>query len=249
MLLRLQQAAVPGRLLPLTGELAAGQLLHVAGPNGAGKSTLLSVIAGLQPASGTVLLDEQPLSDWNGAAMARVRGWLPQQQAPLSQMPVWHYLRLHLKQAGGQTDDRLSTLLKRLQLQYKLSRSLTRLSGGEWQRVRLAAVCVQVDPNINPHGRLLILDEPMTALDIAQQKAVDDLIADLCAAGISVIASSHDLNHSLQQADRVWLMDQGALIAQGEPAEVLTPQRLTPIYQIAFRQLELEGRTLLTVLP
>ncbi|MEN4702571.1 vitamin B12 ABC transporter ATP-binding protein BtuD [Pantoea agglomerans] len=249
MLLRLQQAALPGRLLPLTGELAAGQLLHVAGPNGAGKSTLLSVIAGLQPASGTVLLDEQPLSDWNGAAMARVRGWLPQQQAPLSQMPVWHYLRLHLKQAGGQTDDRLSTLLKRLQLQDKLSRSLTRLSGGEWQRVRLAAVCVQVDPNINPHGRLLILDEPMTALDIAQQKAVDDLIADLCAAGISVIASSHDLNHSLQQADRVWLMDKGALIAQGEPAEVLTPQRLTPIYQIAFRQLELEGRTLLTVLP
>lgn len=249
MLLRLQQAAVPGRLLPLTGELAAGQLLHVAGPNGAGKSTLLSVIAGLQPASGTVLLDEQSLSDWNGAAMARVRGWLPQQQAPLSQMPVWHYLRLHLKQAAGQTDDRLSTLLKRLQLQDKLSRSLTRLSGGEWQRVRLAAVCVQVDPNINPHGRLLILDEPMTALDIAQQKAVDDLIADLCAAGISVIASSHDLNHSLQQADRVWLMDKGALIAQGEPAEVLTPQRLTPIYQIAFRQLELEGRTLLTVLP
>lgn len=249
MLLRLQQAAVPGRLLPLTGELAAGQLLHVAGPNGAGKSTLLSVIAGLQPASGTVLLDEQPLSDWSGAAMARVRGWLPQQQAPLSQMPVWHYLRLHLKQAAGQADDRLSTLLKRLQLQDKLSRSLTRLSGGEWQRVRLAAVCVQIDPHINPHGRLLILDEPMTALDIAQQKAVDDLIADLCAAGISVIASSHDLNHSLQQADRVWLMDQGALIAQGEPAEVLTPQRLTPIYQIAFRQLELEGRTLLTVLP
>lgn len=249
MLLRLQQAAVPGRLLPLTGELAAGQLLHVAGPNGAGKSTLLSVIAGLQPASGTVLLDEQPLSDWNGAAMARVRGWLPQQQAPLSQMPVWHYLRLHLKQAAGQTDDRLSMLLKRLQLQDKLSRSLTRLSGGEWQRVRLAAVCMQIDPNINPHGRLLILDEPMTALDIAQQKAVDDLIADLCAAGISVIASSHDLNHSLQQADRVWLMDQGALIAQGEPAEVLTPQRLTPLYQIAFRQLELEGRTLLTVLP
>lgn len=249
MLLRLQQAAVSRRLLPLTGELAAGQLLHVAGPNGAGKSTLLSVIAGLQPASGTVLLDEQPLSDWNGAAMARVRGWLPQQQAPLSQMPVWHYLRLHLKQAAGQTDDRLSTLLKRLQLQDKLSRSLTRLSGGEWQRVRLAAVCMQIDPNINPHGRLLILDEPMTALDIAQQKAVDDLIADLCAAGISVIASSHDLNHSLQQADRVWLMDKGALIAQGEPAEVLTPQRLTPIYQIAFRQLELEGRTLLTVLP
>ena len=249
MLLRLQQAAVPGRLLPLTGELAAGQLLHIAGPNGAGKSTLLSVIAGLQSASGRVLLDEQLLSNWNGAALSRVRGWLPQQQAPLSQMPIWHYLRLHLKSAGPQADARLSMLLQRLQLQDKLSRSLTRLSGGEWQRVRLAAVCAQIDPHINPHGRLLILDEPLTALDIAQQKAVDDLIAALCASGISVIASSHDLNHSLQQADRVWLMDSGQVIAQGEPSKVLTPQRLTPLYQIAFRQLELEGRTLLTVLP
>lgn len=249
MLLRLQQAAVPGRLLPLTGELAAGQLLHIAGPNGAGKSTLLSVIAGLQSASGRVLLDEQPLSNWNGAALSRVRGWLPQQQAPLSQMPIWHYLRLHLKSAGPQADARLSMLLQRLQLQDKLSRSLTRLSGGEWQRVRLAAVCAQIDPHINPHGRLLILDEPLTALDIAQQKAVDDLIAALCASGISVIASSHDLNHSLQQADRVWLIDSGQVIAQGEPSKVLTPQRLTPLYQIAFRQIELEGRTLLTVLP
>lgn len=249
MLLRLHQAAVPGRLLPMNGELAAGQLLHVAGPNGAGKSTLLSVIAGLQPASGRVLLDEKPLSDWRGAALSRVRGWLPQQQAPLSQMPVWHYLRLHLKQAGSQSDVRLSTLLQQLQLQDKLTRSLTRLSGGEWQRVRLAAVCAQIDPLINPHGRLLILDEPMTALDIGQQKAADDLIAALCAAGISVIASSHDLNHSLQHADRVWLMNRGQVVAQGEPAKVLTPQRLTPLYQITFRQIQLEGRTLLTILP
>ena len=249
MLLRLHQAAVPGRLLTMNGELAAGQLLHVAGPNGAGKSTLLSVMAGLQPASGRVLLDEKPLRDWNGAALSRVRGWLPQQQAPLSQMPVWHYLRLHLKQAGSQSDVRLSTLLQQLQLQDKLTRSLTRLSGGEWQRVRLAAVCAQIDPLINPHGRLLILDEPMTALDIGQQKAADDLIAALCAAGISVIASSHDLNHSLQHADRVWLMNRGQVVAQGEPAKVLTPQRLTPLYQITFRQIQLEGRTLLTVLP
>lgn len=249
MLLRLQQAAVPGRLMPFSGEIAAGQLLHVAGPNGAGKSTLLSVIAGLQPATGSVALDERPLSDWQGAALARVRGWLPQQQMPLSQMPVWHYLRLHFKQGGAQADARLGTLLQQLQLQDKLSHSLTRLSGGEWQRVRLAAVCLQIDPRINPLGRLLILDEPMTALDIGQQKAVDDLIAELCAAGISVIASSHDLNHSLQRASQIWLMDRGQLIAQGEPAAVLTPQRLTPLYQVAFRQLELEGRTLLTVLP
>ncbi|MGK3141147.1 vitamin B12 ABC transporter ATP-binding protein BtuD [Pantoea sp. C2G6] len=249
MLLRLEQVAVPGRLLPLTAALAAGQLLHIAGPNGAGKSTLLSAIAGLQPAQGSVMLDGRPLAQWSGRALAGVRGWLPQQQAALSPMPVWHYLRLHLRSAGAQAETRLSTLLHRLQLHDKLTRSLSQLSGGEWQRVRLAAVCAQVDPQINAQGRLLILDEPFSALDIAQQKAADDLLAELCAAGIGVIASSHDLNHSLQQADRVWLMGQGQLIAQGTAAEVLTPQRLSPLYQVTFRQLVLEGHRLLTVLP
>ncbi|MBS6034659.1 MAG: vitamin B12 ABC transporter ATP-binding protein BtuD [Pantoea sp.] len=249
MLLRLKQVAVSGRLLPFSSALDAGQLLHLVGPNGAGKSTLLSVIAGLQSADGSVELDQRPLGNWHGSALAQVRGWLPQQQLPLSQMPVWHYLRLHLQPADTGADRRLTTLLQRLQLDDKLTRLLTRLSGGEWQRVRLAAVCAQIDPQINPRGRLLILDEPLTALDLAQQKAVDDLIAELCAAGISVIASSHDLNHSLQQADCVWLMHQGQVVAQGTPAMVLTPSQLTPLYQIAFRQLEIEGRTLLTVLP
>lgn len=247
MLLRLKQVAVSGRLLPFSSTLDAGQLLHLVGPNGAGKSTLLSVIAGLQATDGSVLLDERPLSEWSGKALARVRGWLPQQQLPLSQMPVWHYLRLHLQPDDPHADERLATLLQRLQLDDKLSRLLSQLSGGEWQRVRLAAVCAQIDPQINPRGRLLILDEPLTALDLAQQKAVDDLIAGLCAAGISVIASSHDLNHSLQRADCVWLMHQGEVVAQGTPAAVLTPAQLTPLYQIAFRQLETEGRTLLMV--
>lgn len=249
MLLRLKQVAVSGRLLPFSSTLDAGQLLHLAGPNGAGKSTLLSVIAGLQATDGSVLLDERPLSEWSGKALARVRGWLPQQQLPLSQMPVWHYLRLHLQPDDPRADERLATLLQRLQLDDKLSRLLSQLSGGEWQRVRLAAVCAQIDPQINPRGRLLILDEPLTALDLAQQKAVDDLIAGLCAAGISVIASSHDLNHSLQRADCVWLMHQGEVVAQGTPAAVLTPAQLAPLYQIAFRQLETEGRTLLMVQP
>ena len=249
MLLRLDEVAVSGRLLPCSGALDAGMLLHLAGPNGAGKSTLLSAIAGLQATDGRILLEARPLGEWNGAALARVRGWLPQQQLPLSQMPVWHYLRLHLQPTPAAGEARLATLLQRLQLNDKLSRLLHRLSGGEWQRVRLAAVFAQIDPQINPRGRLLILDEPLTALDLAQQKAVDDLIAELCAAGISVIASSHDLNHSLQQADCVWLMHQGRVVAQGAPAAVLTPPLLTPLYQIAFRQLEIEGRTLLTVLP
>lgn len=249
MFFSLKDAAVAGRLLPFTAEIHSGKLMHVVGPNGAGKSTLLALLAGLQPYDGEASLMGNPLHEWRGSALAQLRAWLPQQHIPLSPMPVYHYIRLHLQSTLPQADQRLTELLDKFQLRDKLRRSLTELSGGEWQRVRVVAACAQVDPQINAQGRLLILDEPMTALDIAQQKAVDEVIKELCQAGICVIASSHDLNHSLLHADSAWLLHRGKLMAQGEPSRVLTPERLSPLYHITFRQLELEGRTLLTVMP
>lgn len=249
MLLSLENAAVPGRLQPVSGTMQAGQRVHLVGPNGAGKSTLLSALAGLEPFTGRATLLNTALASWTGPALASVRSWLPQQQLPPGQMPVYHYLRLHLSSSTSPDEARLATILSRLQLDDKLAWPLTQLSGGEWQRVRLGAAMMQIDPQINARGQLLILDEPMTALDVAQQKAVDDLISELCAAGVCVVASSHDLNHSLWYANQVWLLHQGQVVLQGEPADVLRPEQLSPLYGIPFRQLILEGRPLLTVLP
>lgn len=246
MVISLKDAAVPGRLAPFSAGVAAGTLLHLVGPNGAGKSSLLALMAGLLPGEGEVRLLERPLREWRGPALARVRAWLPQQIAP-GFMPVYHYLRLHLSDA--RSDAALTGLLETLQLQDKLARPLTQLSGGEWQRVRLAAVFAQIDPALNPQGKVLLLDEPMTGLDIAQQNAVHNLIVGLRRAGICVIASSHDLNHTLRHADSVWLMAQGRVIAQGAAAAILTPERLSDLYAIPFRQLELDGRPLLTAQP
>ncbi|WP_312240450.1 vitamin B12 ABC transporter ATP-binding protein BtuD [Pantoea sp.] len=249
MLMKLEGVAVPGRLAPFSATLSGGELLHLVGPNGAGKSTLLALMTGLLAFQGELEFLQQPLARWTPQALAQRRAWLPQQQAPLSQMPVFHYLRLHLQKESDkkQVDAALGELLEKLQLSDKLTRPLTQLSGGEWQRVRLAAVVLQIDPTSNPQGKLLILDEPMTALDVAQQKAVDDVLARLRNAGIAVIASGHDLNHSLQQADNVWLMHQGSVVAQGPASRLLTPERLSPVYQVAFRQFELDGQRLLTV--
>lgn len=246
MVLRLRHAGVPGRLAPVSGDVGAGTLLHLVGPNGAGKSTLLARMAGLLAGEGEICLLARPLERWPRQALAQTRAWLPQQSPP-GIMPVYHYLRLHL--ADRQSETRLTALLERLQLQDKLTRPLAQLSGGEWQRVRLAAVFAQIDPAINPQGKVLILDEPMTGLDIAQQKGAHSLIVELCRAGICVIASSHDLNHTLHHADQVWLMAQGKVIAQGAAAAILTPQRLSALYAMPFRQLELDGRPLLTVQP
>lgn len=234
MLLQCQGASVAGRLAPVDLSVYSGQLVHVVGPNGAGKSTLLNVLAGLLPAQGVIQFAHQPLSAMRGNTLAQCRAWLPQQQMALGSMPVWHYLRQHFSSVSSQTDVTLNAVLTQLNLQDMLSRSLTQLSGGEWQRVRLAAVIVQIHPAINPLGKVLILDEPMTALDVAHQRAVDKLLVELCQAGIAVIASGHDLNHSLRHAHLIWLMHQGRLVKQGAPRDVLTAANLAPLYHTEF---------------
>lgn len=247
MLLQCQGASVVGRLAPVNLQVNAGEQIHVVGPNGAGKSTLLNLLSGLLSSQGSVLLDGQPLTELRGAALAQLRAWLPQQQMAPGQMPVWHYLRMHLGAVTASIDNVLSDVLAQLSLQDKLTRSLTQLSGGEWQRVRLAAVVLQIHPAINPHGKLLLLDEPMSALDVAQQRAVDKLLAELCRSGLAIVASGHDLNHSLRHANRVWLMHHGAVIQQGKPQEVLTAAQLAPIYQTPFEQIDTEQGPLLFI--
>lgn len=234
MLLQCQGVSVAGRLAPVDFSVDAGEWVHLVGPNGAGKSTLLSVLSGLMSAEGVIQLAGESLNTLSGSALAQWRAWLPQQQVALGTMPVWHYLRLHFSSASPQADVTLNDVLAQLSVQDKLTRKLTQLSGGEWQRVRLAAVVMQIHPAINPHGKLLILDEPMTALDVAQQRAVDKLLLQLCHAGIAVIASGHDLNHSLRHADRVGLMHQGEVVMQGRAREVLTAANLAPLYQTEF---------------
>ncbi|MBA0038126.1 vitamin B12 ABC transporter ATP-binding protein BtuD [Pantoea sp. BIGb0393] len=238
MVLQCHGASVSGRLAPVELCVNAGELVHLVGPNGAGKSTLLAMLSGLLPSQGSMLIGGTALAALSGAALAQLRGWLPQQQMAPGQMPVWHYLRMHIALLTAETDDVFQDVLAQLGLQDKLTRSVTQLSGGEWQRVRLAAVVLQVHPALNPRGKLLLLDEPMSALDVAQQRAVDKLLAELCRSGLAIVASGHDLNHSLRHADRVWLMHRGEVVKQGRASAVLTAAQLAPLYQTPFEQID-----------
>ncbi|QKJ87013.1 Vitamin B12 import ATP-binding protein BtuD [Paramixta manurensis] len=247
MLLEIERAAVSGRLSPFSACVSAGERIHLLGPNGAGKSSLLARLSGLLPGVGRVQFLGQPLENWSGKQLARLRAWLPQQQPPLGQMAVFHYLQLHLVDEAPQDESTLQTILHCLQLKDKLSRRLTHLSGGEWQRVRLAAALLQIGSGPVAKGKLLLLDEPMSGLDVAQQAAVDDLLAPLSANGVAVIMSGHDLNHSLHQAQRVWLMKAGQVVAQGAVEEVMQPELLQQVYEVPFRKLCVEGHNMLTV--
>lgn len=242
-LMQLQDVAESTRLGPLSGSIKAGEILHLVGPNGAGKSTLLARMAGLTSGAGTVVFGGTALESWPAAKLAQHRAYLAQQQNPPFAMPVWHYLTLH--QHDKTRTDLLKEVAEALGLGDKLERGTNQLSGGEWQRVRLAAVMLQISPDSNPHGQLLLLDEPMNSLDVAQQNALDRLLSRLCLQGIAVVMSSHDLNHTLRHAHQAWLLKRGALIACGPREEVLTPPNLARAYGLNFRRLDVEGHRML----
>lgn len=242
-LMQLAGVAEKGRLEPVNADVHAGEIVHLVGPNGAGKSTLLARMAGLTSGEGEIVLQGHSLHEWSPVSLAHRRSYLVQQQTPPFAMPVWHYLALH--QHDKTQTALLDEVTAALGLEDKLQRNANQLSGGEWQRVRLAAVILQIHPAGNPHGCLLLLDEPMNSLDIAQQAALDKLLSQLSGRGIAVVMSSHDLNHTLRHAHRVWLLARGKLLASGPRDNVLTPPNLANAYGMSFRRLDIEVHRML----
>ena len=242
-LMQLQNVGEGVRLQSISAVVERGEMVHLVGPNGAGKSTLLTRMAGLSRGKGDIVFNGQSLETWPAAQLARHRAYLSQHQAPPFAMPVWQFLMLHQSQTQDTTVS--VHVADALGLSNKLKRNVSQLSGGEWQRVRLAAVILQIHPAVNPNGQLLLLDEPMNSLDVAQQAALDKLLVELCAAGVAVVMSSHDLNHTLRHAHQSWLICRGQAIACGETSAVLTEENLTAAYAIPFQRIAVAGHFML----
>lgn len=242
-LMQLQEVSESVRLQDFSADVGHREIIHLVGPNGAGKSTLLTRMAGLSRGRGEITLNGQALDEWPATVLARHRAYLSQHQSPPFAMPVWQFLMLH--QHDNQDASLSVSVTNALGLNSKLGRNVNQLSGGEWQRVRLAAVILQIHPAANPDGQLLILDEPMNSLDVAQQAALDRLLAELRTAGITIVMSSHDLNYTLRHADTVWLLCDGRLIATGDTEMVMQPKNLADAYNMSFHRLEIAGHQML----
>jgi vitamin B12 transport system ATP-binding protein len=126
-----------------------------------------------------------------------------------------------------------------------LHRTVHQLSGGEWQRVRLAAMCLQVWPTLNPYSRLLILDEPSAPLDIGQERYLQQMITQLAKHGLTVVVANHNLNVTLKQADQVILLNKGVAIASGTPTAVLLPDVLSTVYDAEVEIAQVNGKPML----
>lgn len=242
--MHVKHISVGSRLLPLSFECKAGEIVHVVGPNGSGKSTLLAAISGTlshrDGMSGEVCVGDKNLLTLPLSEQAHVRGYLCQQSRPAFNVDVFQYLALSLPSGAEIADvkvrDAVNMVVKLVQLQDKLHRSIQTLSGGEWQRVRLAGVCLQVWRTINPFSQFLILDEPAAPLDIAQEGLLYQLINAMAAQGIGVLVANHDLNRTLKHADKVLLLNNGVLHSSGNADTVLTEEALGEVFNTQVKK-------------
>lgn len=215
-------------------ELPDGAITAIVGPNGCGKSTLLrSVGRVLKPSSGAVLLDGEPVHALPTRQVARRLGLLPQSNVVPEQLTVRDLVargRFPHRGAFGrwthEDEEAVTEAMAATRTTELADRVVDELSGGQRQRVWIALVLAQQTP-------VLLLDEPTTYLDLAHRLEVLHLLRELNAAReITVVMVLHDLNEACRYADHLIAMREGAVVAQGPPVDVATPELVREVFGV-----------------
>jgi iron complex transport system ATP-binding protein len=220
-----------GRLVlkELNGVICPGTLTALIGPNGSGKSTLLLALSGLLPYNGSLTLGERELSGISRRELGRLVGVVPQQtrmSAPFTVYEVVALGRLPYHRVSGEDDRLILEAVERMELERLLFRDVTKLSGGEAQRVSVAAVLAQDPP-------VMLLDEPASALDPRHTARLFSLLRELAAEGKTIIAVAHDVNLAAAFADFILAVKDGKILFSA-PAVELDGAVLERVYDTSF---------------
>ena len=232
-----QQIRRGGRSLLQDIELqfAASGFSVILGPNGAGKSTLLKLIAGQDKIEqGGIRLDGTDIHAIDLSERACRLAMLTQEHPlnfPFSVLDVVRMGCYPLGLSDEASVHKAQTLLKRMELDGLASRNYLTLSGGEKQRVQMARVLAQ----LGDESQLLLLDEPLTGMDLRHQHLTLDYLRQLAQTGLRVIAVLHDPLLAAQYADHLILLKQGRLKAEGDLTTVWNDATLSDLYDLPLR--------------
>jgi iron complex transport system ATP-binding protein len=215
--------------------LRGGEMVAIVGPNGAGKSTLLRLLsADLRPTHGSVVLKGRSIDTWSPADLAMQRSMLSQHVTVSFPFTVEEVVRM----GGGNRpltaiQELIDDAIAEVGLDAFRHRELPTMSGGEQQRAHFARILVQLACGEAACGPgVLMLDEPTSSLDLRHQIALVETSKLRARNGTAVIAVLHDLNLAIRFADRIVVMCDGAIAAEGTPQETITSDVLRRVFHI-----------------
>ena len=228
--------------------LRAGEVTAVVGPNGAGKSTLLGCLAGLRaPSQGAVRLDGRPIGALSDRERAQRIGYLPQTPEIAWRLDVHTFVRLgrtaHRGVFGESVADAeaVDRALADARMTAFADRDVTTLSGGERARALIARA-------LAGEPAWLLADEPLTGLDLGHQMDAADLLRRIAGGAVGVVVTLHDLAFAARTADRIVVMAEGRILADGPPMQALTPPILARAYGVDARWIDGHGGPLLDIM-
>jgi iron complex transport system ATP-binding protein len=215
----------------LSATLVPGQITAIVGPNGAGKSSLLLGLAGLLPPSaGALMLDGSPLASLPARTRAQAIGYLPQSADVAWDVAVESLVALGRLPWRDRGEAAIAAAIAALDLEPLRHRPVSQLSGGERARVLLARV-------LAGEPRWILADEPLAALDLAHQLRLIAHLRGCAESGQGAVLVLHDLGIAMNHADRVLVLKDGALIADGAPAQALAPEVIAQTWGVTARWL------------
>lgn len=218
----------------LNVDITPGVITSIIGPNGCGKSTLLRSLARLlRPSSGQVLIDASDISSLSSRQLAQKLGMLPQSPTAPDGIVVADLVgrgrtphQSLLGRWSSRDYDAVADALTSTGIADLAERSVDELSGGQRQRVWIAMALAQ-DTDI------LLLDEPTTYLDVANQLDILDLLCDLNATlGTTIVMVLHDLNLAARYSNHLIAMRSGSILSSGPPAEVVTEATVKDVFNL-----------------
>ena len=209
--------------------LNEGEIVGLLGPNGAGKTTCFYMIVGLVPAdAGTIRIDDVDVTELPMHSRARLGvGYLPQEPSVFRRLSVADNILaiLELREdlgAEGRSRE-LETLLDELQIGHIRDQRGLSLSGGERRRVEIARA-------LAARPRFMLLDEPFAGIDPISVVDIQRIVLQLKSRGIGILITDHNVRETLGICERAYIMSEGAVLAQGAPAEILANEQVREVY-------------------
>jgi len=222
----------------ITINVERSRVLSIVGPNGTGKTTFLKCITGILKAKrGTVLIEGRNARRMTYKQLATYMGYVPQNIPVRFPANVFETIlagrRPHISWRPSKKDlERTSEIIEEMNLMDLAMRDMSRLSGGQAQKVLLARALAQDTP-------YLLLDEPTSSLDLRHQLEILETIAGLAKnKRLGVIMAMHDLNLAARFSDTIMMLHQGSIFCSGKPPAVITPENIAEVYGVdaAVRQ-------------
>jgi lipopolysaccharide export system ATP-binding protein len=209
--------------------VSSGEVVGLLGPNGAGKTTSFYMIVGLVTCDGgTILLNRRDITGLAMHERARLGlGYLPQEPSVFRKLTVEENILAILETQPGlgrpQQRRRLESLLRELHIAHLRSNLGMSLSGGERRRVEIARA-LAAEP------RFILLDEPFAGVDPISVLDIQRNIKHLSSRGIGVLITDHNVRETLGSCDRAYIVNEGSMIAEGKPSDILENRRVREVY-------------------